>query len=99
MSAPDIEARVKDEGRIPLRPLVRVHELNGAGKVMQDENLTVRCALVDHPPMKHAVAYRFDAPDRSIVISGDTKRSDALITLAKDANASSRTSSRWTILP
>ena len=33
-----------------------------------------------------AFAYRFDAPDRSIVISGDTTESDELIRLARDAD-------------
>lgn len=48
--------------------------------------MTVRCTLVDHPPVKPAFAFRFDSQDRSIVISGDTKRSDALIRLAQGAD-------------
>ena len=48
--------------------------------------MVVRCALVDHPPVSPAFAYRLDSPDRSIVISGDTKRSDALIGLARGAD-------------
>jgi ribonuclease BN (tRNA processing enzyme) len=86
MSADDIQARMLDEARPPLAPLVHAHELTQDGPVMQDENVTVTCALVDHPPMKHAFAYRFDARDRSIVISGDTRRSDALVRLAKGAD-------------
>jgi ribonuclease BN (tRNA processing enzyme) len=86
MSAPDIDARINDEGRIPLRPLIHVHEFSESCRVTQDENVTVTCALVDHPPMEHAFAYRFDAPDRSIVISGDTRRSEALIKLADGAD-------------
>jgi ribonuclease BN (tRNA processing enzyme) len=44
---------------------------------MRDDQLTVRATLlVDHPPVAPAFAYRFDATDRSIVISGDTARSD-----------------------
>jgi ribonuclease BN (tRNA processing enzyme) len=42
--------------------------------------------VVDHPPVVPAFAYRFDAPDRSIVISGDTSPSDNLIALAKGAD-------------
>jgi ribonuclease BN (tRNA processing enzyme) len=86
MNATDINARIADEGKIPLISLVHVHELSKSGKVMQDENINVTCALVDHPPMKHAFAYRFDAPDRSIVISGDTRRCDAVIELARGAD-------------
>jgi ribonuclease BN (tRNA processing enzyme) len=36
--------------------------------------------------MQPALAYRFDAPDRSIVISGDTARSENLIALARDSD-------------
>jgi ribonuclease BN (tRNA processing enzyme) len=53
---------------------------------MQDENVKVSCAVVPHPMMKLALAYRFDAADRSIVISGDTARSDSLIQLARGAD-------------
>jgi ribonuclease BN (tRNA processing enzyme) len=41
---------------------------------------------VDHPPVVPAFAYRFDAADRSIVISGDTTPSDNVISLAKGAD-------------
>jgi ribonuclease BN (tRNA processing enzyme) len=82
----DIKTRIADEGKVPLAPLVRVHELTRGSRVMQDENVTVRSALVDHPPVTPAFAYRFDARDRSIVISGDTRRSDALIRLAEGAD-------------
>src|SRR4029079_9679300 len=82
----DIRTRIADEGKPPLVPLVHVHELRNGGVVMTDENVKVTCALVDHPPVVPAFACRFDSADRSIVISGDTQRSDALIRLAKDAD-------------
>ncbi len=82
----DVRTRIADEGKTPLVPLIHPHELTQSGIVMRNENVTVRCALVDHPPMKHAFAYRFDSRDRSIVISGDTKRSEALIRLAYGAD-------------
>ena len=50
------------------------------------ERHAVTAALVDHPPVVPAFAYRFDTPSRSIVISGDTNRSDNLINLAKGAD-------------
>lgn len=86
MSAYDIDTRVADEGRVPLIPLVHTHEVTRPGIVMRDENVKVTCALVDHPPVTPALAYRFDAADRSIVISGDTKRSDTLVDLARGAD-------------
>ena len=86
MSAADIEARTVDEGRVPLRPLVRAHELRAGGTVVQDANVRVTAALVHHPPMVPAFAFRFDAQDRSIVISGDTTPTERLVTLAKNAD-------------
>jgi len=86
MNSYDIATRIKDEGRIPLQPLVHVHELRKGGVVLQDENVRVRATLVDHPPVVPAFGYRFDAKDRSIVISGDTRPSDNLIELADGAD-------------
>lgn len=86
MNATDIKARTADEGRIPLAPLVHVHELTARGVVMQDDNVKVTAALVSHQPMVPSFAYRFDARDRSIVISGDTARSDSVVELAKSAD-------------
>jgi ribonuclease BN (tRNA processing enzyme) len=86
MNAADIEVRIKDEGRPPLAPLVHPHEMTEGGLVMQDEQVKVTAALVDHPLVVPAFAYRFDTVDRSIVISGDTTRSDRLIALARGAD-------------
>ena len=85
MNGSDISSRIADEGRVPLVPLVHVHELSEGGNVMKDENVTVTAAVVNHPPVTPAFGYRFDARDRSIVISGDTARSDSLIELARGA--------------
>jgi ribonuclease BN (tRNA processing enzyme) len=81
----DIHTRIADEGRVPLEPLVHVHELRQGGLVMRDDQMTVRAIPVDHPPVVPSFAYRFDAADRSIVISGDTARSDNLVKLAEGA--------------
>lgn len=86
MNAFDIDTRITDEGRVPLAPLVHAHEITAGGVVMQDENVKVTAALVDHPPIQHAFAYRFDSGDRSIVISGDTAMSKNLVTLAQGAD-------------
>jgi ribonuclease BN (tRNA processing enzyme) len=69
-----------------LAPLVQVHEFTQGGAVMQDENVKVTAALVHHPPVVPSFGYRFDAADRSIVISGDTAPSDNLIKLAQGAD-------------
>ena len=86
MNAYDIDTRIANEGRVPLVPLVHVHELRTGGEVMRDADVRVTAALVDHPPVVPAFGYRFDARDRSIVISGDTTPSDNLIKLAKGAD-------------
>jgi ribonuclease BN (tRNA processing enzyme) len=86
MNAYDIDTRISNEGRVPLVPLVHVHELREGGQVMRDENVRVTATLVDHPPVMPAFGFRFDAADRSIVISGDTTPSDSLIKLAKGAD-------------
>jgi ribonuclease BN (tRNA processing enzyme) len=86
MNAYDIRTRIEDEGRVPLQPLVHVHELVKGGPVFADQNVRVRATLVDHPPVVPAFGYRFDASDRSIVISGDTRPSEDLIELARGAD-------------
>jgi ribonuclease BN (tRNA processing enzyme) len=88
----DVDIRIKDEGRPDLRELVRVHEFeappsgSGSATVFERDGLRVSAARVRHPPITHAYAYRFDAPDRAIVISGDTTYSPELIALAKGAD-------------
>jgi ribonuclease BN (tRNA processing enzyme) len=86
MNAYDIDTRIADEGRVALTPLVQVHELTQGGPVMQDERVKVSATLVDHPPVVPAFAFRFDAPDRSIVFSGDTNVSNNLVRLANGAD-------------
>lgn len=86
MNAFDIRTRIEDEGRVPLQPLVKVHELSEGGLVFQNDDVRVRTVRVDHPPVVPALGYRFDAADRSIVISGDTRMSERLIDLARGAD-------------
>ena len=86
MNQYDIDMRIVNEGRVPLAPLVHVHEMREGGTVMADDNVKVTAALVDHPPVVPAFAYRFDASDRSIVISGDTAPSQNLVKLAAGAD-------------
>jgi ribonuclease BN (tRNA processing enzyme) len=82
----DIELRMKDEGRPPLAPLVRPHEISAAGEVFKDDRVRVTAVLNNHPPIAHSFAYRFDTADRSIVISGDTTYSQQVVKLARGAD-------------
>lgn len=86
MSEFDIKTRTADEGRVPLVPLVQVHELTAGGVVLEDEYVRVTAARVPHPPIEIAFAYRFDSAARSIVVSGDTAYSESLIELARGAD-------------
>lgn len=58
--------------------LVDAHDV-GAGLVYRDSNVTVTAFEVPHANWAHALGYRFDTRDRSIVISGDTRASDAVV--------------------
>ena len=71
-----------------MKPLVPpdVQEVSAAGTVMQDENVKVAAAIVQHPPVRPALAYRFDFRDRSIAFSGDTTPLEAVARLAKGAD-------------
>jgi ribonuclease BN (tRNA processing enzyme) len=82
----DIELRMADEGRPPLAPLVRPHEILEGGEIFKDDRVRVTAALNDHPPIRHSFAFRFDTADRSIVISGDTRYSENVVKLARGAD-------------
>ena len=73
---------------LKMKPLTAVatHEVAAAGAVMQDDNVKVTAAIVQHPPVTPALAYRFDFKDRSIAFSGDTAPSEAVARLAKGAD-------------
>ena len=86
LNAYDIATRIADEGRPLLAPLMRAHDIASAGEVYRDERVRVTCALVKHPPVVPAFAFRFDTPDRSIVFSGDTAPCDSLVELAQGAD-------------
>ena len=69
----DLDTRVQDEGRSHLRKLVVAHDFQTSGIVLENEHVKVSARLVRHPAIEQAYAYRFDATDRSIVISGDSQ--------------------------
>ena len=76
----DYEVRTNPEtgsgGQTPEGHTVHAHEIK-AGVVYKDENVSVTAF-----PTRHAMesyGYRFDTPDRSIVISGDTNPTQATI--------------------
>jgi ribonuclease BN (tRNA processing enzyme) len=50
---------------------VNVHEVD-AGQIYKDERVTVTAFAVKHGAWEQAFGYRFQTPDRTVVISGDT---------------------------
>ena len=85
-NAADAEIRIAATGRMPVAGSFQVREIVEGGVVFTDDRIKVTATLVNHPPFAHAFAYRIDTHDRSIVISGDTTPSDALIALARGAD-------------
>jgi ribonuclease BN (tRNA processing enzyme) len=54
-----------------------VHEV-AVGVVYRDAKVTINAFAVPHAGWKYAFGYRVETPDRTIVISGDTRPSDAI---------------------
>lgn len=86
----DIDIRIQDEARPNLHELVQAEEIvipnEPIFEVYRDDAVTVSATLVEHPPVYPAFAFRFDTAEGSIVFSGDTARSDALVELARGAD-------------
>ena len=57
---------------------VNVHEIQ-PGVIYKDQNVTVTAFAVHHGTWAHAYGYRFETPDRTIVISGDTSPDAAIV--------------------
>lgn len=75
----DIETRTNEDGNQRTFPdgyKVNAHEIT-SGVVYKDKNVTVTAFATKHA--MESYGYRFDTPDRSIVISGDTSPTQATI--------------------
>jgi len=78
----DIEVRTNGlEHRTPGGYRVDVHEIR-PGVVYDAGGVRVTAFQVEHGTWREAYGYRFDAPGRSVVISGDTKPSENLVRAA-----------------
>lgn len=81
--AEDIRIRLRDKQRLGVRGYregitVNVREIE-PGIVYRDANVSVTAFHVRHGDVTHALGYRFQTPDRSIVISGDTSPAQSVI--------------------
>lgn len=77
----DIEARAR-RLRHPDACRVVAHEF-GPGVIFRDRNIVVTAFAVHHHEIEHPFGFRFKTPDRTIVISGDTTPTQALIENAR----------------
>jgi ribonuclease BN (tRNA processing enzyme) len=81
--AEDIEIRTKGlEHEVPGGYRVNVQEIR-AGIVYEKNGVRITAIDVPHGTWKQAFGYRIDTPDRSIVISGDARPSEALVKAAQ----------------
>jgi len=74
------DIRIRQSGLEPEKSegyKVNAHEIV-EGEVYRDSNVTVTAFAVPHANWEHAFGYRFEARDRVIVISGDTRPSEAV---------------------
>jgi ribonuclease BN (tRNA processing enzyme) len=79
----DIDIRLNGlESATPNGWKVDVHEIE-PGVIYSDANVTVRAFPVKHGSWVHAFGFRFETPNRTIVISGDTRPTQTLIENAK----------------
>jgi ribonuclease Z len=64
---------------------VNVHEIR-PGVVYDSGGVSITAIPVLHGSLKEAYAYRIDTPTRSVVISGDTRPSDALVAASRNVD-------------
>jgi ribonuclease Z len=82
----DIRSRLEDE-KLPPRGISLVTEDIGEGAVYDRNGVKITAFEVDHgEAIRPSLGYRVDYAGRSVVISGDTRFSENLITFAKGAD-------------
>ena len=85
LAAYDEDIRIRVDGLEPANTegyKVNVTEIE-PGVVYRDDKVTVKAFSVRHGSWKHAFGFRFETPDRVIVVSGDTAPTPALIDAAR----------------
>ena len=83
--ADDIRTRIDDESLPPAGATFNAREFKSDGSVVYDQGgVKVTAFEVDHgDKIKPAFGYRIDYKGRSVVISGDTRRSENLVKYAR----------------
>jgi len=81
--AEDMQVRLHGlEPAVPQAYVVTAHDVQ-PGLVYRDDAVRVTAFAVKHGSWRSAFGYRFEARDKSVVISGDTTYSDGLVAAAK----------------
>jgi ribonuclease Z len=90
--AADVEYRVAHHGEANMpraaagaeaREFALPHGENAAAVVLDERGLRVTAFAVDHAPVTPAVGYRFDFAGRSVVVSGDARKSASVVAHAR----------------
>jgi ribonuclease Z len=81
----DIRIRLYDDQPPPQGVVVLTEEI-AEGVVYENNGIRVTAFEVDHAPIEPAFGYRIDFAGRSVVISGDTRFSEHLISRAQGAD-------------
>jgi ribonuclease Z len=68
------------------QPVPGPSETGAPAVVLEEGGLKITAFPVKHDPVKPAYGYRFDYKGRSVVVSGDTAKSDSLIAAARGAD-------------
>ncbi|MFQ6551393.1 MBL fold metallo-hydrolase [Aestuariibius insulae] len=80
----DIDLRVADEGRPPLRDLVTCREI--AEGPLDLAGCTAAALRVEHPPVTDCFALRLEVPGWSVVVGADTAPFPPLVEFARKAD-------------
>lgn len=75
----DIQVRTAGLQQVPASAYIMdAHDVR-PGVIYRDSNVTVTAFAVQHGDWREALGYRFDTKDRSVVVSGDTRPTDAIV--------------------
>lgn len=75
-----------DRGLMVAVPIAALAESDERLVFLKQDGLEISAFAVHHDPIKPAYGYRFDYKGRSVVVTGDTTKSDAVVRAAKGAD-------------
>jgi ribonuclease Z len=75
-----------DRERMQAEPIAELVEGDAPTVILDEDGLVVSAFAVHHDPVKPAYGYRFDYKGRSVVITGDTAKTEAVVRAAKGAD-------------